>query len=99
MSCALAERDLAAATSALNAFGEMPLTDYAVHSNRSLVEGTLARITKDEGKAGAAFTAARAQQEKTVQAKTNYGSLLCVLGLIDAGFGRKEEALPAGQRG
>jgi hypothetical protein len=38
MSCALAERDLAAATSALNAFGEMPLTDYAVHSNRSLVE-------------------------------------------------------------
>ena len=98
LSCALAERDAAAAKNALNAFGEIPLTDYAVHLNRPLIEGVIARMTKDEGKARAAFTAARAEQEKAVQAQPNYGPPLCVLGLIDAGLGRKEEALREGRR-
>ena len=33
-----------------------------------------------------------------VQAQPNYGPPLCVLGLIDAGLGRKEEALREGRR-
>ena len=49
-------------------------------------------------KARSAFTAARAEQEKIVQAQPNYGPALCVLGLIDAGLGRKEEALREGRR-
>jgi serine/threonine-protein kinase len=98
LSCALAERDVAAAQNALNAFGETPLTDYAVHLNRWVIEGVLARMTKDESKARSAFTAARAEQEKTVQAQPNYGPALCVLGLIDAGLGRKEQALREGRR-
>ena len=98
LSCALAERDLAAATDALNAFGEIPLTDYAVHVNRPLMEGILARMEKNESKARAAFTTARALQEKTVQDQPNYGPPLCVLGLIDAALGRKEEALREGRR-
>jgi len=98
LSCALAERDIAAAKNALDAFGEIPLTDYAVHLTPSVVDGVLARMTKDEGKARSAFTAARAEQEKTVQAQPNYGPALCVLGLIDAGLGRKEEALREGRR-
>jgi len=40
----------------------------------------------------------RAEQEKIVQAQPNYGPALCVLGLIDAGLGLKEEALREGQR-
>jgi serine/threonine-protein kinase len=55
-------------------------------------------MTKDEGKARSAFAAARAEQEKTVQAEPDYGPPLCVLGLIDAGLGRKEEALREGRR-
>ena len=98
LSCALAERDAAAAKNALNAFGEIPLTDYAVHLNRPLMEGVIARMTKDDGIARAAFTAARAEQEKAVQAQPNYGPALCALGLIDAGLGRKEEALREGRR-
>jgi serine/threonine-protein kinase len=98
LSCALAERDVAAAKNALNAFGETPLTDYAVHLTPSVIDGVLARMTKDEGKARSAFTAARAEQEKTVQAQPNYGPALCALGLIDAGLGRKEEALREGRR-
>src|SRR4029453_18806551 len=37
-------------------------------------------------------------QEKIVQAQPNYGPALCVLGLIDAGLGRKEEGLREGRR-
>ena len=44
------------------------------------------------------FPAARAEQEKIVQAQPNYGLALCALGLIDAGLGRKEEALREGRR-
>ena len=60
--------------------------------NRPLVEGVIARITKDEDKARSAFTAARTLQEKTVQDEPDYGPPLCVLGLIDAALGRREEA-------
>ncbi|HET9366624.1 MAG TPA: protein kinase [Candidatus Udaeobacter sp.] len=98
LSCALAERDVAAAKDALNAFGEIPLTDYAVHLNRPLMEGVIARMTNDGETARAAFTAARAEQEKAVEAQPNYAPPLCVLGLIDAGLGRKEEALREGRR-
>ena len=55
-------------------------------------------MTKDDDKARSAFTAARAEQEKIVQAQPNYGPPLCVLGLIDAALGRKEEALREGRR-
>jgi len=98
LSCALAERNVVEATNALNSFGETPLTDYVVHANRPLIEGVLARLMKDEDKAHAAFTAARALQERAVQDEPDYGPPLCVLGLIDAALGRKEEALREGRR-
>jgi len=62
------------------------------------MEGILARMSNDDNKAHAAFVAARADQEKIVQAQPNYGPALCVLGLIDAGLGRKEDALREGRR-
>jgi hypothetical protein len=55
-------------------------------------------MTHDEAKARAAFSVARAEQEKIVLAQPSHGPTLCVLGLIDAGLGRKEEALREGRR-
>ena len=55
-------------------------------------------MTNDEYKAQLAFTAARAEQEKTVQAQPDYGPAWCVLGVIDAALGRKEAALREGRR-
>ena len=55
-------------------------------------------MTKDEARARTAFEAARAQQEKIVQAQPDYGPALCVLGMIDAALGRKELALEEGRR-
>jgi serine/threonine-protein kinase len=97
--CALAERDAVAAKNAVIAAGENPpLIDEAVNFSRSFVEGVIARMAKDDEKVRSAFTAARTEQEKIIQAQPNYGPPLCVLGLIDAGLGRKEEALREGRR-
>ena len=97
--CALAERDGAAATQALSALGdkEIWIVDQ-VQFNRAFVEGLIARMTNDEQKAQSAFTAARAEQEKIVAAQPDFGPSWCVLGMIDAGLGRKEEALREGRR-
>jgi TolB-like protein/Tfp pilus assembly protein PilF len=97
--CALAERDpVAAKNAAIAAGANPPFTDEAVNFSRPFVEGVIARMTKDEDKARSAFTAARAEQEKIIEAQPNYGPPLCVLGLIDAALGRKEEAMGEGRR-
>jgi serine/threonine-protein kinase len=95
---ALAERDAATAKDALIALGDAPFNDDVVQLNRLFVQGVIARMENDETQARTAFTAARVQQEKIVEAQPNYGPALCVLGLIDAALGRKEEALHEGRR-
>jgi TolB-like protein/Tfp pilus assembly protein PilF len=96
--CALAERDPAAAERALVALGDTPWGESTIQLSRSFGEGLLARMAKDEARARTAFQAARAQQEKIVQAQPDYGPTLCVLGLIDAALGRKDLALDEGRR-
>jgi TolB-like protein/Tfp pilus assembly protein PilF len=98
-SCALAERDPAAAERALVALGDNPCWfESTISLSHSFGDGLLARMTKDEARARTAFEAARAQQEKIVQAQPDYGPALCVLGLIDAALGRKDLALDEGRR-
>jgi TolB-like protein/Tfp pilus assembly protein PilF len=97
--CALAERDPAAAQGALIALGDNDCWfDSTINLSRNFGEGLLARMTKDEARARTAFEAARAEQEKIVQAQPDYGPALCVLGLIDAALGRKELALDEGRQ-
>jgi serine/threonine protein kinase/Tfp pilus assembly protein PilF len=99
LGCALAERDVAAAKDAVMAAGaNPPFTDDPVHFTRPFAEGVIARMTNDEHKAQLAFTAARVEQEKIVQAQPDYGPAWCALGVIDAALGRKEEALREGRR-
>jgi TolB-like protein/predicted Ser/Thr protein kinase/Flp pilus assembly protein TadD len=96
--CALAERDVAAGKDALNAVGEITLGQNAVLLRPPFAQGVIARMANDEHKAQLAFTAARAEQEKIIQAQPDYGPPWCVLGVIDAALGRKEEALREGRR-
>jgi serine/threonine-protein kinase len=95
--CALAERDAAAANRALTQSGERTWGFDAMQFSGSFGEGLIARMTKDVAKANSAFLRARAEQEKIVASQPNYGPALCVLALIDAGLGRKEEALREGR--
>jgi serine/threonine protein kinase len=100
LTCALAERDVTAAKNALDASGEnrISLGPPGVFFSRSFIEGLIARMAKDEAKARSAFVAARAEQEKIIQAQPNDSRALCLLGLIDAGLGRREDALREGRR-
>ena len=97
--CALAERDAAAAERALVAMGDNPYGSEApIILSHSFAEGLLAQMTKDEARARTAFEAARAQQEKIVQAQPDFGPALCVLAMIDAALGHKDLALDEGRR-
>ena len=60
--------------------------------------GVVARLRGDESSARAAFMRVRAQQEEELRVHPDNADLLAGLGLIDAGLGRKEEALNEGRR-
>jgi len=60
--------------------------------------GVVARLKGDESSALAAFVRARAQQEDEIRGHPDDVTLLAELGLIDAGLGRKQEALNEGRR-
>ena len=99
--CALAEHDAADATEALVASGENSvLQGWAdnVRFSRPFVQGVIARMSNDPAKAETAFAAARTEQEKILQAQPDDPGALCVLGLIDAALGRKDDALREGRR-
>jgi len=96
--CALAERDAGAAANAIAALGNNRVGNDVAKYSAHFLEGLVARMTKDDAKAQSAFTAARVEQEKQVQAHPDDAGALSVLGLIDAALGRKEEALREGRR-
>jgi TolB-like protein/Flp pilus assembly protein TadD/predicted Ser/Thr protein kinase len=96
--CAMAERDPAAAAQALDALGEDGLGNETIKLSPRFLQGLIARMTKDDEKARAAFSAARDEQEKLLRARPDNAGVLSVLGLIDAALGRKEEALREGRR-
>jgi serine/threonine-protein kinase len=98
LNCALAEHDPVAAANALAAMGQDSAGDATVKYSRHFMEGLIGRMIRDDAKAWAAFTTAHAEQEKQVQAHPDDAGALCVLGLIDAALGRKEEALREGRR-
>src|SRR5438034_125059 len=91
-----ADRVLAAITD--NTFG---VRMGSVVFTRAYAAGLVARMKGDEDGAGAAFSAARTEQEKVVRAQPDdltQSVELCSLGLIDAALGRKQEALSEGRR-
>jgi TolB-like protein/Tfp pilus assembly protein PilF len=94
---ALCERDFSALEKALTAFPDFTYRIDAVVLNRDLINGVAARARGDLVAARSAFAAAREQQVRAVQSQPDYAPALCVLGLIDAGLGRKEEALKEGR--
>jgi TolB-like protein/class 3 adenylate cyclase len=95
---AFAERDPAGGMQALAALGERTFGPNAFQYPRAFGDGIFARLKGDAAAAQTSFTRARAIQEKIAQAQPEYGPALCILGLIDAGLGRKEDALREADR-
>ena len=65
---------------------------------RSFFEGLAARTRNDANGAEAALTRARDEMEKIVREQPDYAQALCVLGMIDAALGHKEDAIREGRR-
>ncbi|PYK82410.1 MAG: hypothetical protein DME37_02555, partial [Verrucomicrobia bacterium] len=96
---ALCERPATAATRALTNYPREGVVHNGVNNPRAYWDGVIARCQGDSAKAQAAFTAARREVEKTVERQPDFAAALSLLGMIDAGLERKEEALREGRRG
>jgi tetratricopeptide (TPR) repeat protein len=90
---AFAERDADSGLQALADLGEKTFGPNAFQFPRPAGDGIFARLKGDTAAAQASFARARAIQEKIVMAQPDYAPAVCILGLIDAVLGRKEDAL------
>jgi TolB-like protein/Tfp pilus assembly protein PilF len=99
LSVALAKRDAAAAQTALAVF---PAAGFQQNVNfvmpRDWFAGLTALTFGDMAGAQTALTSARATLEKIVREQPDYAQAWSGLGLVDAGLGRKEDALREGRR-
>jgi len=99
VTCALAERNRAAAAQALDlvpAEGAVDFYDSAWP--RDWFVGLVARSLGDNTRAKKAFGAARGIAERNVKEQPDYAANWEALGAIDAGLGRKAEAIAEGKR-
>jgi TolB-like protein/class 3 adenylate cyclase/Flp pilus assembly protein TadD len=94
---ALCERTAAAAARVLTNYPREGVANYGVNYPHAYWEGVVAGWQGDSAKAHAGFTAARTEVEKIVEKQPDFAAALSLLGMIDAGLGRKEEALREGR--
>jgi TolB-like protein len=96
--CAMAERDSAAVNRAIDCMpAEGLLEANSIMCAREFFAGIAARAFNDTAAAHVSFTAARAIAQKIVRDKPENGFAWSILGLIDAGLGRTEEAVREGR--
>ena len=93
----LCEQAPSAATRALTNYPREGAVNNGVIFPHAYWEGVVARWQGDSAWAQAAFTAARSEVEKIVAKQPDFAAALSLLGMIDAGLGRKEEALREGR--
>ena len=96
----LTEHDYSEARRVLTAspLSEFQDIDYTFYYPRAWYEAQIARAEGDELKAREAWTAARQTLEVKPQAHHDDPRMLAVLAQIDAGLGRKEQAVREGRR-
>lgn len=96
---ALCARDPDDAKRALAAMLQEGVTWGAnVRTPRSFCEGLAARVFGDNETAMNAFAGAREEMETVLKKQPDYPEALSALGMIDAGLGRKEDAIREGRR-
>jgi serine/threonine protein kinase/tetratricopeptide (TPR) repeat protein len=96
--CALAERDPTATAAALAVMPSEGTIDIGDSYPREWYAGLAARTFGDASTARTAFGAARAIEEKIIRDQPNSVAAWSLLGLIDAGLGRKDDAIREGRR-
>jgi TolB-like protein/class 3 adenylate cyclase/Tfp pilus assembly protein PilF len=95
---ALCERDNLGFSRALALLPPEGISQGSIWWPRPFFEALAARARGDAIAARSAFTAARAEVEKTTREQADYAQGITALGLIDAALGRKDEAIREGTR-
>jgi TolB-like protein/class 3 adenylate cyclase/Flp pilus assembly protein TadD len=95
---AMCERDNLGVSRALALIPPEGISEGSTWLPRAYFEAVAARARGDATVAFGAFTAARSEVEKTMRGQPDYAQGLAVLGLIDAGLGRKDDAIREGRR-
>ena len=94
----LCERTSAAAARMFASFPREGSATMGANYPRAYWEGLVARWQGDAPRARAAFSAARAEVERVLSGQPDAAPTVSLLGMIDAGLGRKEEAIAEGRR-
>jgi len=95
---ALCERSSEAAARVLANYPREGVSAWGINSPHEYWEGVFARAQGDFDKARAAFTTARHKVEIAMKEQPQLPAGLSLLGKIDAGLGRKQQALNEGRR-
>lgn len=94
---ALCERSPEAAARTLASYPREGYANMGASYPHAYWEGFVARWQGDAARAQDAFTAARAEVEKTLADKPDSAPALSLLAMIDAGLGRKDQAIEEGR--
>jgi tetratricopeptide (TPR) repeat protein len=95
---AMCERDYRSVSLSLAAVPLEGISLGSIWFPRAYFEAVGARARGDATVARAAFTSARGEVEKTMREQPDYPQGLIALALIDAGLGRKDDAIREGRR-
>jgi TolB-like protein/class 3 adenylate cyclase/Tfp pilus assembly protein PilF len=95
---ALCEHDPDAAVRALAIIPAEGTVINGVRFPRTWFEALAARLRGDEAAMRVAFDSAHREMEPIVHDQPDYAAAVCVLGLIDAGLGNKDQAIREGKR-
>ena len=94
----LCDRTWAAATRMLANYPREGAANNGVNYPYAYWQGVVARCQGDSAQARSAFVAARTEVQKIVEQQPDFAAALSLLGMIDAGLDKKEEAVREGQR-
>jgi tetratricopeptide (TPR) repeat protein len=95
---ALCDRTAAITAKGLANYPREGVANNGVNYPYAYWEGVVARCQGDSVKAQTAFAAARKEVEKTVEKQPDFAAALSLLGMIDAGLDRKEDAVREGRQ-
>ncbi len=98
LSLALCEKDMAAATNALEAMTENGCQEEGIPYPRSWCEGLVAREKNNSAAARLAFGEARMRVARLAQEQPDFVAAISALGMIDAAQGNKNNALAEGRK-
>jgi len=93
-----ARRDVTEGERAASALPATGLTQNSLVLPRPLCRAMIARLRGNQAAMHDLLLEARKETELKLQATPDYGPTLLILGLIDAGLGRKEDAIREGRR-